>query len=108
MAVREFLSVRFDVTDLSSDERSALCGELSAQAERSDGHPSVPMEDIEIDEVEVVDEGDRRSSLGTLTCRWTRIARRDADALAKAILSSLDDDVAGLSIEIEVAMAEEV
>jgi hypothetical protein len=38
---RRYLVATFDVTDLDEEERDALAGEVHAQAERSEGHPSV-------------------------------------------------------------------
>lgn len=38
---RRYLVATYDITDLSDEERDALAGEVAAQAERSDGHPSV-------------------------------------------------------------------
>lgn len=39
---RKFVVARFDVTDLDQDEIDYLVGEITAQADRSEGHPSVP------------------------------------------------------------------
>lgn len=39
---RRHLVARFDVTDLDQDEIDYLVGEITAQADRSEGHPSVP------------------------------------------------------------------
>lgn len=41
MSERHFLVVRFDVTDLTRDERDALTSEVLVQAESSEGHPDV-------------------------------------------------------------------
>ena len=48
---RTYLDVRYDVTDLDSQERGQLALEAQAQAEDSDGHPSVEVL-IEWNEVE--------------------------------------------------------
>lgn len=72
MAAKRYLDVRFDVTDLSEDERACLAGEVAAQADRSKGdgfeggavgHPSVEYEiewnDVDDDESpELVGGGD--------------------------------------------------
>jgi hypothetical protein len=47
---RRILTARFDVTDLTDDEADHLAGEIAAQAERSDGHPSVSEPTIELAE----------------------------------------------------------
>lgn len=39
--VRTHLVLRLDVTDLTAEQVDHLSGELHAQAERSEGHPSV-------------------------------------------------------------------
>lgn len=66
MKTRTYMDVRFDVTDLSKDERSALALEVSVQAEASDfvgddghgwvGHRGVDAPELEWNEVEVEDE----------------------------------------------------
>jgi len=38
----DYLVARFDITDLTEDERGALATEITVQAEHSDLHPSVP------------------------------------------------------------------
>jgi len=60
---RTYLDARFDVTNLSEDERSALALEVAVQAEESDfvgndgsgwsGHRGVPSPEIEWNEVEM-------------------------------------------------------
>lgn len=56
--MRRYLDVRYDVTGLTDDEVGELAGEAHAQAERSDGHPSVGVEsetvEVEQDEAAVV------------------------------------------------------
>lgn len=39
---KQYLTMRFDVSDLTPDEQSALEMEVAVQAESSDGHPDVP------------------------------------------------------------------
>lgn len=43
---RTYLSVRFDVTELSEEERSGLEGEVVVQAESSERHPDVPVVEV--------------------------------------------------------------
>lgn len=38
---RMYMVAFYDVTDLTEDEQTFLAGELDAQSERSEGHPSV-------------------------------------------------------------------
>lgn len=45
------LVVRFDVTELTEAEAEFLAGEVAAQADRSEGHPSVPEPTITIEDV---------------------------------------------------------
>lgn len=52
---KRYLDFRFDVTGLSEDEVAGLWGEVAAQAERSERHPSVEYEG-EIVEHPVEDE----------------------------------------------------
>ena len=47
---KQYMTYRFDVTDLTQEQRDALAGEVCCQAEASDGHPSVPLE-TDYDEV---------------------------------------------------------
>ncbi len=45
--MRTFLTVHYDVTDLTEEEREQLALEAVVQGERSEGHPSVPEPEIE-------------------------------------------------------------
>lgn len=60
MAAKRYLDVRYDVTDLSDEEVDQLALEAGAQAERSDGHPTV---EVEIKTNDVDDEADGGASL---------------------------------------------
>ena len=55
---RTYLSVRFDVTELSEEERAGLEGEVVVQAESSERHPDVPVvEVVEVQAYELPPEG---------------------------------------------------
>lgn len=57
MKTKTYLDVRFDITDLTDEERGHLAGEVITQHEPSDGrHPGVPYPEVEWNDVEVEDE----------------------------------------------------
>lgn len=54
----KILAARYDVTDLDDAEVDYLAGEIAAQAERSDGHRSVPEPTVEVLDADTADAVD--------------------------------------------------
>lgn len=109
MKTRTYFDVRFDVTDLDQSERDALVGEVVAQSDRSEGHPSVEVE-TEWNEVEVEDE---REVLVHLHVSFPSSYDVTDETVAKAILDAYGVGAeGGLSLyadmKVVVALAETV
>jgi len=110
MKTRTYFDVRFDVTDLDQSERDALVGEVVAQSDRSEGHPSVEVE-TEWNEVEVEDE---REVLVHLNVTLPSSYDVTDETVAKAILDAYGVGVEGAPLalygdmKVVVALAETV
>lgn len=88
MKTRMYMDVRFDVTDLTEDERGALALEVAVQSEESDGdpqdgnyHSGVPEPEIEWNEVE-----EEEDDLGS------DIVRADLLRIANRLAADIESD----------------
>lgn len=102
---KRFLDFRFDVSDLTEDEAAYLTGEVMAQAERSEGHPSV---EVEYENVEL-DIGS--TFLVHLNVTAPEGNGRTAEQIATAISGALEvgsDDESLDGLTVDVVLAEEI